>query len=97
MLPRTDLKERTKVDALLDWNGNTFRPILTSALRKIIFAPKLGAPEPTIEERKFEIDRVYQLYNEMDNTLEKHSFLANNNLSIGDVQIYNELQNIIYY
>ena len=46
---------------------------------------------PSDEEKKVEVGKVFQLYNEMDGTLAKHTFLANNDLSIGDVQIYNEL------
>ena len=90
LLPRTDLKERTKVDALLDWNGNTVRPTLTGSLRKIVFTPKFGGPEATDEEKKAEFEKVYGLYKELDGILSNHAFLANDNLSIADVQIYNE-------
>ena len=91
LLPRTDLKERSKVDALLDWNGTTVRPTLTGSLRKIVFSPKFGGPEATEEEKKQEFDKIFNLYKEIDEILSHHTFLANDNLSIADVQIYNEI------
>ena len=91
LLPRNDFKERAKVDALLDWNGTTVRPILTGSLIKIVSSPKLGGPEPTEEEKKQEFDKIFSLYKEMDEILSHHTFLANDNLSIADVQIYNEI------
>ena len=91
LLPRTDLKERSKIDALLDWNGTTVRPTLGGLLIKVIFTPMFGGPEATEEERKQLMDKILDLYKEIDEILSHHAFLANDNLTIADVQIYNEI------
>ena len=92
LLPRKDLKARAKVDALLDWNGTTVRPSLTGALKKIVLGPLLvGAPAPTEEERKEEMQKVHSVLDEIEAMTGKHHFLASDNMSIADVQIYNEL------
>ena len=50
-----------------------------------------GLKELTEEEKKQEMDKIFNLYKEMNEILSNHLYLANDNLTIADVQIYNEV------
>ena len=92
LLPRADLKARAEVDALLDWNATTARPGITNgALAKIVLGPTFfGAPKPTEEETKTVMDGLYAVLDEIEERTGKHQYLASDDLSIADVQVYNE-------
>ncbi|CAI2380223.1 unnamed protein product [Moneuplotes crassus] len=92
LLPRSDLKARAKIDALLDWCGNSVRPSLTGGLKKILLNVKFfDHPEPTEEEKKECMDSMHQIFAEIEGYTGEHDFLANDKMSIADVQIYNEV------
>ena len=92
LLPRSDLKARSRVDYWLDWNGTTGRPAFTTALMKLKFLPKaFGAPEPTEEEAKELHDKVNSSLAHIESSLGSKKYLTGAHLSIGDVQVYNEI------
>mmetsp|Transcript_7160 Transcript_7160/g.8064 ORF Transcript_7160/g.8064 Transcript_7160/m.8064 type:complete len:222 (+) Transcript_7160:1-666(+) len=92
LLPRSDLKARASVDYWLDWNNTTGRPAFVTALLKIKFLPKaFGAPEATEEEAKELMNNVYNALSHLETSLGDKSYLTGDNLSIGDVFVYNEL------
>ena len=92
LLPRKDLKARSDVDALLDWNGSTVRPNFTGPLRKLVLFPLVfGDPAPTEEERKEEMQKVHSVLDELEELTGKHQFLTGEHMSIADVHIFNEL------
>ena len=92
LLPRTDLKSRAKIDALLDWNGNTVRPALTGGLRVIVLNHKfLGGPEPSEEEIKEAMNGMNKIFDEIESLTGKNDFLSGDKMSIADVQTYNEV------
>ena len=93
LLPRKDLKARSKVDSLLDWNNTTVRPTLTGALKKIkLNVAVFGAPAATEEEEKEEMAKVHSLMEEIEELLGDKKFLTGDDMSISDVQIYNEVE-----
>eukprot|EP00343_Euplotes_focardii_P002428 CAMPEP_0205806706 /NCGR_PEP_ID=MMETSP0205-20121125/10343_1 /ASSEMBLY_ACC=CAM_ASM_000278 /TAXON_ID=36767 /ORGANISM="Euplotes focardii, Strain TN1" /LENGTH=220 /DNA_ID=CAMNT_0053080019 /DNA_START=15 /DNA_END=677 /DNA_ORIENTATION=- len=96
LLPRSDLKARAKVDFWLDWNNTMGRPSFCTLLLKLIFLPKVfKAPLPSEEETKDLYEKVYIALTFMNQSLEDQDYLAGGELSIGDVQVYNELYEAI--
>lgn len=92
LLPREDIKKRAKVDYWLDWNNTTGRPAFTGAMAKIILIPKFfGGAEATEEEKKSELDNYYSTLNTVEHALANQSYLTGDNLTIADVQLYNEI------
>ena len=90
LLPRSDLKQRARVDSYLDWCNTTARPNLIGAVMKLKINPKLGEPEPTEEETKTHMENAYKIVSEInDQVAEAGGFLTGDHMSIADVQIYN--------
>lgn len=44
-----DFNSRHKVEMMLDFNGNTLRPSLLGALRKLAFGPMFGGPQASYQ------------------------------------------------
>mmetsp|Transcript_15457 Transcript_15457/g.13495 ORF Transcript_15457/g.13495 Transcript_15457/m.13495 type:complete len:116 (-) Transcript_15457:50-397(-) len=72
------------------------RPSFCTLLLKLIFLPKVfKAPLPSEEETKDLYEKVYIALTFMNQSLEDQDYLAGGELSIGDVQVYNELYEAI--
>lgn len=94
LLPSTDRKARARIEATLDRNGNTLRPSIAGALVELIFKPMFfGAPPPGPEETKVQMDKLNSAFEEINTKLEGHKFLCGDELTIADLQVYNEVLN----
>ena len=92
LLPRSDLLKRAKVDYWLDWNNTTGRPAFTTAFIKIVFVPKVfGGPEATEDQKKELMGKFYSALDHLEHFLKDRSYLAGDDFTIGDVQVYNEV------
>ena len=90
LLPRSDLKQRARIDSYLDWYNTTAKPNIAGALLKIKITPRLGGPEPTEEETKTHMSNVYKIVSEINDQVSKTGgFLTGDHMTIADVQIYN--------
>ncbi|CDW80399.1 glutathione s-transferase theta-1-like [Stylonychia lemnae] len=91
-----ELKERYRVDQFLEYYQFHFRPALLSPLRTRIgqkFA-KMDIPQDVLDfqeqNKKTALDTLERLLHQYEG-----DFLASNQISIGDFQIYFELTNLI--
>ena len=102
LLPRSDRKKRSQVESLLDWNNTTVRPNHCGSMKRISQAKRLGLPDPIAvcclenadisEEEKKEItNKLYSVLDEIEQMTSSHDYLVDDNLSIADIQIYNEI------
>eukprot|EP00344_Euplotes_crassus_P003489 CAMPEP_0196998326 /NCGR_PEP_ID=MMETSP1380-20130617/3746_1 /TAXON_ID=5936 /ORGANISM="Euplotes crassus, Strain CT5" /LENGTH=205 /DNA_ID=CAMNT_0042414863 /DNA_START=30 /DNA_END=648 /DNA_ORIENTATION=- len=92
LLPRTDLKQRAKVDYWLDWNNTIGRPAIEKPLKEIGIKPKVfGFPDPSEEEKKELLENMHTALAYIESNLEGKSYLTGENLTVGDVQVYNEV------
>lgn len=95
LLPKADRLARAKVDTVLDLHGNFYRPAIAPAQFRIVLAPiLLGIPAPSEAETKQILDALNAVLVELNNSLEGKNYLAGDNLTIGDLQIYNEVLNV---
>ena len=95
LLPRTDRKHRAKVEALLDMNGTIFRQPFIRAYLTIVVFPMRGAPAPDEETKEKLIAGVHEQLKFLDETVKEKGFLAGSEMTIADVQVYNEVTNVV--
>ncbi len=85
-----DFTARHKVDMMLDFNGNTLRPQLLGALRKLAFGPIFGGPKPSYKLWKDTIEGAKTTL-EKFGALLQGTYVAGNFLSIADIQSFFEV------
>mmetsp|Transcript_35089 Transcript_35089/g.34760 ORF Transcript_35089/g.34760 Transcript_35089/m.34760 type:complete len:218 (-) Transcript_35089:37-690(-) len=92
LLPRTDLKERAKVDYWLSWRNTTYRPASDTAIMKMIVNPMfLGADKPSEEECKALVKATQDELAVIEAAVTDKPYLVGDHLTIADVYLYNEI------
>ena len=91
LYPRKDHRARAKIGSFLDYNGQIVRPMLLDHyLWAVFIGPVLLKREPPSEERVKEIydTKLNPVFEYLETVLSKSPFLAGENLSIADLQVY---------
>ena len=92
LLPRSDLKKRAKVDYWLDWNNTTARVQCGETLMELVIRPQFeGKPMPDEDKKKELMDKYNSCMKMIEDALDGHSYLTGDDLSIADIQLYNEI------
>lgn len=90
--PTADLKRQAFVNQYLDWHHSNTRKILVGTLWpevvKPIFEKTLGKTFPPMESQR---DKIPTLLGFIEAELSKHTFIVDDEISIADVFLYNEL------
>ena len=93
--PKSDLKMRAKVEAFLDYNGNTLVPTFRDAYYKIAIGPQMYFIPPPSDSFKYELmEPVHDILKYLDGLLSEHQYLISDQMTIADIQIYNEITNL---
>ena len=92
MIPKSDRLQRAKVEALLDYNGNTVNPTISRLFYELFLYPKLlGQESPSEEVTKEIIDNALAQFTRLDEILSSSTYLAGDIFSVADIQIFNEI------
>ena len=95
LLPRTDRMARARVEEIIDISGTSVRPPFIKASVELSFKPLLyGMPKPSEEETKNILDDVHKVLKSLETLLEGKKYFTGEDLTIGDVQVYNEVLNV---
>ncbi|CAI2379088.1 unnamed protein product [Moneuplotes crassus] len=93
ILPTGDHLERAKAEEILDIAATNVRQSMMAAVAPIVVAPLLfGAEKPSEEEQKKLIEEVKKTFEKLNTKLGDKTYFTGDKLTVGDVQIYNELQ-----
>ena len=92
LIPKSDRLQRAKVEALLDYNGNTVNPTISRLFYELFLYPKLlGQESPSEEVTKEIIDNALAQFTRLDEILSSSTYLAGDIFSVADIQIFNEI------
>eukprot|EP00345_Euplotes_harpa_P007460 CAMPEP_0168331550 /NCGR_PEP_ID=MMETSP0213-20121227/8400_1 /TAXON_ID=151035 /ORGANISM="Euplotes harpa, Strain FSP1.4" /LENGTH=195 /DNA_ID=CAMNT_0008335347 /DNA_START=21 /DNA_END=605 /DNA_ORIENTATION=+ len=95
IMPRDDLLARQRVDAMLDVNGNTYRPVFMPSYWEVKLSPIcFGVPVPSQERVDKIMSDVHFNLKDINEVTSLSPFVAGEKFSIADVQIYNEVFNV---
>lgn len=75
---------------MLDFNGNTLRPSLLGALRKLAFGPMFGGAKPSFKLWNDTIESAKVTLEKFAGTFEG-KFVAGNSITIADIQSFFEI------
>lgn len=86
-------ERRYRVDMMLDFNGTFLRPKLIEAIRNIVFYPLTrGTPAPNEEQKQHLMNQAFLALEKLQSHLnDKEDFIAADNLTIADIQIFFEV------
>ena len=92
LYPQDDLKQRARVNMWLQWNGGELRHesehMWYTCLLNHLFR---GLPEASEDKKQKTKEKFLDKLTHLDNQLSKTEYVAGDNLSIADVQIFFEL------
>ena len=95
LLPKEDRLARARVEEIIDFSGTTIRPGLIKPQIALVFGPMfLGKDKPGEEESKALLAEIDGIFKTLDSQLEGKTYFYGDKLTIGDVQVYNEILNV---
>ncbi|CAI2380044.1 unnamed protein product [Moneuplotes crassus] len=93
LLPRDNYLERAKAEEILDIGTTNVRSSMMSAVNPIVVGPLFfGAEKPSEEEQKKLIEDLNKTFEKLNTKLGDKAYFAGDKLTVGDIQIYNEIQ-----
>ena len=97
LFPRDDLQKRAKVDGLITYSGATLRyAVCYDMIFKVVVPAMKKAGELPEEEQKAIVEKMHKCFDLLEETLEaeKDGFLTGAEISIADLQIFEELNTL---
>lgn len=88
---RDNYIRRCKIDEYLDWHHSNTRRLLAGTVFPELFLPMLKKQGLKMKDVKSERENLPPFLNYISKELSKHTYIIDNEISIADLMLYNEL------